>query len=543
MSKIVRLEDLSSIRDFYHFRNKKIVFTVGTFDLIHSGHAEFLAMAKTFGDVLVVGVSNNSSVRRQKGEYSPLLDEGLRAETISYLKSVDYVVVVDEIYLSPVLYALRPDVFYSLKKYWTKSRLPIFNKLRTQKELDYIRSYGGKVVKVQQREPYVSSSALVEKVAFLKICPVIGKHVKDFEGEPASSRGEPAPHRYGAGGGPLELLVSSFRGRIVEEDKLSNLSRSLKDADKKIVFTAGSWDLLHVGHERYLCNAKKYGDVLVVGVSSNSWIKRFKGKGRPIVDEKSRAELLCFLGGVDYVVIFRERTVKAVLESLKPDVFYTVEEDWNDGYDKSPEYSVVKRYSGSIVRVGRQAPFVSASSIIDRAADNKILELFGEGLAKSVKGQVIEDKNYNEYTKDLQKNARITGEYEKVLSVLNKCPFCDLKDKYFVKELSNTVLTTSLFPYIDGHLLIIPKRHIETLSEVTLREWKEIKELFSCARKVLEEKLKIKDVNLLYREGENSGKSVGHLHFHVVPFSNKGISKNWGEINYAPEDVSKLLRS
>lgn len=89
---------------------------------------------------------------------------------------------------------------------------------------------------------------------------------------------------------------------------------------KKIVFTNGCFDLIHIGHVKYLRKARALGDVLVVGLNSDSSLRKLKGKGRPIIGEKERAELLSSFYFVDYVVIFGESTPAEIIKFLKPDI-------------------------------------------------------------------------------------------------------------------------------------------------------------------------------------------------------------------------------
>lgn len=88
----------------------------------------------------------------------------------------------------------------------------------------------------------------------------------------------------------------------------------------RVVFTNGCFDILHVGHTRYLRDAKALGDVLVVGVNSDASVRGLKGPERPIQNEEDRAELLASLASVDYVVIFSEPTPSALIEQVAPDV-------------------------------------------------------------------------------------------------------------------------------------------------------------------------------------------------------------------------------
>jgi D-beta-D-heptose 7-phosphate kinase/D-beta-D-heptose 1-phosphate adenosyltransferase len=108
--------------------------------------------------------------------------------------------------------------------------------------------------------------------------------------------------------------------KIVDFDKIEHIANDLKKQDKKIVFTNGCFDILHLGHVKYLQKAKALGDVLIVGVNSNDSVKRLKGKNRPVNDEYDRAYLLASLEVVDYVVIFKEDTPYELIKKVKPDV-------------------------------------------------------------------------------------------------------------------------------------------------------------------------------------------------------------------------------
>lgn len=94
----------------------------------------------------------------------------------------------------------------------------------------------------------------------------------------------------------------------------------LKKEGKKIVFTNGCFDILHVGHTRYLKDAKKLGDVLILGLNSDESVRSLKGEKRPLVPENERADVVAALESVDYVTIFHEQTPLALIEYLKPDV-------------------------------------------------------------------------------------------------------------------------------------------------------------------------------------------------------------------------------
>ena len=161
--------------------------------------------------------------------------------------------------------------------------------------------------------------------------------------------------------------MSNWHKRLISQSDLLELHEQLKTKGKKIVFTAGSWDLIHAGQCRYLEKAKTNGDVLVVGVSSNDAIRKVKGPNKPILDEIIRAEMLTYLKSVDFVTIMPEPSAVPTLGLLKPDVFITVKEEWTSEYKNSKEYSTVTRYGGEVLIVDRQSTSISTTQIVQRA--------------------------------------------------------------------------------------------------------------------------------------------------------------------------------
>lgn len=167
-----------------------------------------------------------------------------------------------------------------------------------------------------------------------------------------------------------------WKKRFVRQHDLTELHDKLKEKGKRVVFTAGAWDILHVGQARYLEEAKKFGDVLVVGVSSNAAIRAVKGEGKPILDEKVRLEMLTYLRCVDLVTLIPEPSCQPTLALLKPDVFVTVKEEWNGDYKESREYKTVVKYGGEVKIVDRQSPYISTTKIIQRAVGVQLGEVF-----------------------------------------------------------------------------------------------------------------------------------------------------------------------
>ena len=114
--------------------------------------------------------------------------------------------------------------------------------------------------------------------------------------------------------------MRSAESKIIDRAELSRLGAKLRAEGKKIVLANGCFDILHVGHVRYLSGAGAEGDVLVVGVNADSGVNGLKGPGRPVLNETARATLVAALREVDYVVIFPEASVEALLEELRPNV-------------------------------------------------------------------------------------------------------------------------------------------------------------------------------------------------------------------------------
>lgn len=136
---------------------------------------------------------------------------------------------------------------------------------------------------------------------------------------------------------------------VLDREIASKVIENLKKDGKKVVFTNGCFDILHVGHLTYLEEAKRQGDILVVGVNSDLSVKRLKGESRPINSEKDRATLLAGLKAVDFTVIFSEDTPCELLEELKP----TIHVKGGD-YTKEqlPETEIVERNGGEVRILG-----------------------------------------------------------------------------------------------------------------------------------------------------------------------------------------------
>lgn len=151
-------------------------------------------------------------------------------------------------------------------------------------------------------------------------------------------------------------------GRILAEPELVEAVHADRAAGRTIAFANGCFDVLHVGHVRYLEGAAREADRLVVAINDDAAVERLKGPGRPVLKAEDRAELVAALRAVDYVVVFPDLTVARLLDLLRPDVHckgtdYTV--------DSVPERETVRAYGGRVAIVGDPKDH-STSELLDR---------------------------------------------------------------------------------------------------------------------------------------------------------------------------------
>ncbi|GMU64266.1 MAG: glycerol-3-phosphate cytidylyltransferase [Acidobacteriota bacterium] len=139
-------------------------------------------------------------------------------------------------------------------------------------------------------------------------------------------------------------------GEVLSVEALESRLAQLRHAGRRIAFANGHFDLVHVGHLRYLQAARAEGDVLVVAINDDESVARLKGAGRPIVPADERAELLAGLVPVDYVVVFQGDTPAPLLARLRPDV-HCKGTDYGTP-ERVPEYEVVRAYGGRTALVG-----------------------------------------------------------------------------------------------------------------------------------------------------------------------------------------------
>lgn len=156
MGKVLSRTELGPVVESLRAAGKKLVFTNGVFDLLHPGHVRYLAAARALGDVLIVGLNSDASVRRIKGPGRPIQDEASRAEVLAALGAVDFVVIFDEDTAAELVKLIRPDVYVKGGDYAGAGpeRWP---------EAEVVRAYGGEV-RTLEFAPGHSTSEIIRKI-------------------------------------------------------------------------------------------------------------------------------------------------------------------------------------------------------------------------------------------------------------------------------------------------------------------------------------------------------------------------------------------
>ncbi len=152
-----------------------------------------------------------------------------------------------------------------------------------------------------------------------------------------------------------------------------------------------------------------------------------------------------------------------------------------------------------------------------------------------------EDKKKQEYYRD----ARTGGYYGDIWTTVGKCVFCDLKDKYIFYEENGMVMTVALFAYIDGNLMIIPRRHVKSVKELTAEEWEIARKMMYIAKKMIRKVHGIKGLQYIIRDGGIEAQSTvsDHLHIHCIPFDAPDLSSwNYRKLKYTPLENANLYK-
>lgn len=151
----------------------------------------------------------------------------------------------------------------------------------------------------------------------------------------------------------MNNTITDTQQKILQRDELATLVHHRQQQGERAVFTNGCFDLLHLGHVRYLQDARSLGDFLILGLNSDESTRGLKGPGRPLVPEQERAEILAALTCIDYVTIFSEPTADSLLSLLQPAIYtkggdYVADQQATPGSKRLPEAPTVQAYGGTI---------------------------------------------------------------------------------------------------------------------------------------------------------------------------------------------------
>lgn len=161
------------------------------------------------------------------------------------------------------------------------------------------------------------------------------------------------------------IAAEAMKKFIFDYPSLKKITEGLRTAGNRIIVTIGTWDVLHVGHVRYLFSAKKRGDILIAGVDSDQVVKKTKGPHRPMIRQEERMEMLSYQLPVDFVTLIDDIDQNGswqcgLLKFVKPDIFVAVE---GDSYSPRQKREI-KKHCGDLVVLPRQAENTSSTAII-----------------------------------------------------------------------------------------------------------------------------------------------------------------------------------
>lgn len=145
---------------------------------------------------------------------------------------------------------------------------------------------------------------------------------------------------------------------------------------------------------------------------------------------------------------------------------------------------------------------------------------------------------------ELYRDARFTKKYDGIWQNVGKCVFCDLKDKYIFYEENGMVMTITLFAYIDGHMMIIPRRHVRSIKELTPVEWETVRKFSYIAKKLQKRVYNARGFQLIQKDGIDAQGTVEHIHFHCIPFDSPDLGVwNYRKLKNTPLENANLYKA
>lgn len=145
---------------------------------------------------------------------------------------------------------------------------------------------------------------------------------------------------------------------------------------------------------------------------------------------------------------------------------------------------------------------------------------------------------------EFYRDARFTNQYDQVWKTVGVCAFCEPREKYIFYEENGVMMTISLYAYIDGHLLIVPRRHIRSVKELTPLEWETMRKFMYIAKKLIRKVHGEKGMQVVLKDGVTAQSTVtDHIHFHCVPFDAPDLSQwNYRKLKYTPLENVELYK-
>ena len=144
---------------------------------------------------------------------------------------------------------------------------------------------------------------------------------------------------------------------------------------------------------------------------------------------------------------------------------------------------------------------------------------------------------------EMYRDARVTGKYDNIWKNVGKCAFCDLNNTYIYLEENGVVLTVALYAYIDGHSMIIPRRHVRSVKELTPLEWETMRKFMYIAKKLIREVYGIKGMQIVQKDGADAQSTVEHLHFHCIPFDGPDLSTwHYRQLKHTPKENAQMYQ-
>ncbi len=148
-----------------------------------------------------------------------------------------------------------------------------------------------------------------------------------------------------------------------------------------------------------------------------------------------------------------------------------------------------------------------------------------------------------QHQQELYRDARFKNSYDGIWQGVGKCVFCDLRKKYIIHEENGMVLTITLFAYVDGHMMIVPRRHVQSIKELTPLEWDTVRKLTYIAKRLIKKTHGIKGIQFIQKDGADAQSTVEHIHFHCVPFDAPDLNVwNYRKLKYTPMENSALYQ-